>query len=983
MRKLLITTLFFLVAARALAQKDLPVSGHAATLIELLKKDFSSIDPETRAEEISRDQTLVIALFKSYLTDSQIGKLKASFFEEQDLSKKSARDKNIKNLYQNYNAKKNGLGALKDVAGNGTKNAESNSGATSVTGKTEEVYEAKNKYYGEKFRLDSAELADIASVYEDSGNKLIRKMIGLFEEKYDNVNRTRLDKFASVNTTASIQKAGILPFGDIGFDKIIDGLAKFIAKTLKEQLVAIALDRVKIWLQDPSQDDPLAELKVVLPTTTNFLLTYRGGSPAKFPDEIKGFLEEDFNKLQEHLPRLLNTPRLKKLTDQNPDLAFGLEAMAIVPNVSKMRNPADLFGLLEKSRRLSLWKVSDNMKENNIANTVALLAMFARSLTVIDNGELRFVSTEFMTTYGQEVNFYRLYMGFLYQQNLKYYNVRFKPTPASDLVLANELNVIVNTNVVSEDLKRLVDDILTRATSNAEKIAVISHDIKSAKLDKKKISADTIYNFVDNIVGLSEDMVGSIDTLMKELVKLHNNVQRPGDAFIRVDLKKNMAPYFTVARKSNDVIHDLGTKKFASALFKALEIPTDLGSNTNFGNLISAVENLKVIHNNANIAYWHQVIKFINANETVPGKDVKRAFTTTNAELAKIILYYKINNPAGLLARRLTGLQNCLRQGANLTAINAQDLSNARTLLIDDAFKKLLLGYYASVNVDDLITRAMNELKVFQATDKNGQPIRVFDDDAIQDLNFAFSSFIKALYDGYLIDGVDQYDKRLIEARKNLQSTITGYLVVLPQKFDIRMNEKLKRLVLFVNNIANSKNSDDAEAAFEALAGTSNGYLAKRENEFNVAVNAYPGILLGADFARSGVNNEIKAAFAPSFTVPVGVSLGWGTRKEATNGLFISLIDIGAITRLRLDDNDSTKTLPEFTFKNIFAPGIYFSHGFRKTGLGYQIGMQYGPELQKINTDGTANVSKTGLRFNFGFVYDIPFNIYTKPHSNE
>lgn len=982
MRKLLIILLVLLSVRTAFAQKDLPVSGHAATLIDLLKKDYSSIDPETRADEMSRDQTLVISLFRSYLTDTEVGKLKTSFFAEQDLSKKSERDKNIKNLYQQYNAARKSLEALTAVAGNSVKSADGTLSAESIKQKTMDLYEAKNNYYREKFRLDSAELEDIARVYDEGGNKVINKMIGLFEEKYDNVNQTRLDKFAAVNTTASIQKAGILPFGDLAFSTAIDGLAKFIAKTLKEQLVSIALDRVKTWLQDPSQDDPFAELKVVLPSTTAFLLTYKAGRLSSFPNEIKGFIEDDVNHLPDHLPGLVNTPRLKKLADQHPDLAFALEAMTIVPNVSKMRTPADLFSLLEKSRRLSQWKVSGGMKETNIANTVTLLAMFARSLTVIDNGELRFVSTEFMTTYGQELNFYRLYMGFLYQQNLKYYQVRFMPSQASELILAEELKPVVNTTFAPEDLKGLVDDIVTHASSNAEKIAAISHDIKKAKLDGKTLSADTIYNFVDNIIGLSEDMAGSIDTLLKELVKLHNNIP-DARTLDPLELKKNMMPYFSVARKSNDIIHDLGAKKFASALAKAIEIPADLGGSTNFGTLIAAADNLKLIYNNDKIAYWHQAIRFINSKESAPGKDVKKAFTVTNTELAKIILYYKINNPTGLLTGRITGLQNCLRQGANLTTINPPDLANAKTLIADDAFRKLLLGYYASVNIDNLITNATNELKILQATANDGSSFRVFDDNAVMDLSFAFSSFIKALYDGYFMDGVDLYDKRLIDARNNLQATIKSYLAVLPQKYDIRVNENLKRLILFVNNLANSKNSDDAEAAFEALAGPPNGYMAKRENEFNVAINAYPGILLGADFAKAGADNKLKGAFAPSFTVPVGISLGWGTRKEASNGVFISIIDIGAITRLRLDNNDSTKTLPEFSFKNVFAPGIYFSHGFRKTGLGYQVGMQYGPELQKINADGTANISKAGLRFNVGFVYDIPFNIYTKSHSNE
>src|SRR5688572_5964118 len=62
------------------AQKDAPVSGHAATLFDLLKKDYNAIDPENRKEELAKDRTAVIAIFKGYLEDSIKAKLSSTTY---------------------------------------------------------------------------------------------------------------------------------------------------------------------------------------------------------------------------------------------------------------------------------------------------------------------------------------------------------------------------------------------------------------------------------------------------------------------------------------------------------------------------------------------------------------------------------------------------------------------------------------------------------------------------------------------------------------------------------------------------------------------------------------------------------------------------------------------------------------------------------------------------------------------------------------
>jgi hypothetical protein len=116
----------------------------------------------------------------------------------------------------------------------------------------------------------------------------------------------------------------------------------------------------------------------------------------------------------------------------------------------------------------------------------------------------------------------------------------------------------------------------------------------------------------------------------------------------------------------------------------------------------------------------------------------------------------------------------------------------------------------------------------------------------------------------------------------------------------------------------------------------------------------------------------------------VGLAISWGSKTGNTDGIFIPIIDVGAVTRLRLNAAaDSASALPELAFKNIFSPGLYYTHGFKKSPFAINVGFQYGPQLQEVITS-ASGVQSTKLydsiRFGVGFVFDIPlFNLSTKP----
>lgn len=1017
--KKIIAYLFITVCfcIEAFAQRDLPVSGHAAILVDLLKKDYAAIDVDNRKDEISRDRTLIISIFKSYLTDQDKLALKGMDDKRQQVNlEKITSDLNIeKKKYSDY-AKLSSSSELKDT--NALKNAAEET--NKISGKLEK---AKDKYYAAKFGIDTLELYAVSKRYHDTGNKFLEYAIGLFKEKYVALNQGNLDRFSTTNPSSEVQKS--IPFigGNLAFDTAIDGLAKFLAKRLKQELTTYVIERVKVWLQNPSEDDEFAEFKVLLPKTTSFLIGFTADKVTNFPNEIKQYIEDDLDHILDHTHDLRNTPRIQKLISNYPDLDFAMEALETIPSISKIKSPTDYFTVLEKSRNLYRWKNDvTNLSKHNIANAIYLTGLLARSLSVNENGETKLASVNFLSTYALETNFFFLYAGFLRQQNLKYYNISFikDSKTASEFLLEDGLNIVVGNNPAEinhsidiQEYKHIIDEALINAAKNAEKIYNIGQDIKKANQAGKAIGSDTIYNFVDNIIGFSEGLVLSSDSLTKKLIadgdkiKLVQNItsfivnnntpfyQRASVApygmingfitdynnkkkvFKTLDLQGKTAPYFTIARTSNEIMKDLSHKKYATALLKAIEIGSSLSSETRFAQFVSTLRKLQVILADEKTASWHQFIDVMsgsNGTNITLKRDQIDGLKRLSGEIAKLKLFYNINYPDGGLKSDLESLSRLCKQGLLTGIIGGADLSNSALTVNKTDFQLLVLSNDIDVMLDGYLDKVKSEMEAFTIEDNSGKPVKIFSQDDAENLRYASNVYFLALFKSYYIDGNKSENDDLRKKREFLFATISSYLATLPQKFDIGANKNLVSLIHFINDMALAKTSDDVEKAIDAFALPAGSYAIKRQSQFSFTINSYPGVLSAYEVSLA------KEAFSVAFTAPVGLGLSWGSKKGSVNGIFIPVIDIGALTRLRLDGDTHTKSLPEFTFKNIFSPGIYYSHGFRKSPLAINIGVQYGPELESFKDDGSILFKKDVFRFGIGLVFDIPLlNLQTRP----
>ena len=197
--------------------------------------------------------------------------------------------------------------------------------------------------------------------------------------------------------------------------------------------------------------------------------------------------------------------------------------------------------------------------------------------------------------------------------------------------------------------------------------------------------------------------------------------------------------------------------------------------------------------------------------------------------------------------------------------------------------------------------------------------------------------------------------------------------------------QKLTRYGAFISTVATAKTSDEVESAIESAALPSGSSRIKRETPFNVSLNAYAGLFIGYEMitgmpnAKFEINNYGVAA-------PIGVAISTGSHHWSYSA-FLSLIDIGAVASFRFQNTDSVAQVPTIKLQDIFSPGLFFSVGFPKCPLSFNIGAQVGPNLRSVYVEDKDNPGEyvntyqdnVYWRFSASLVVDIPiFNFYTK-----
>lgn len=932
MRKLLFLLIILSISNNAFSQKSAPIVGDAAQLIDLLKRDYSTSNPDTRDDEIAIDRSKVIAIFKSYLIE-----------ELEDLKGIDTKVLN-KNLME-YLKNKEAFSVISKLV---IEKSTDYSNLYNDYLKVEVKFtDAKIKYFESKKTTDGAILDALISKF-DKQNPYLKVILEKFKIKYDLLAQSKTDYFAIQNSYASIQKS--IPFlgGDMAFETVIDGLSRFLAKRIKEELTIHAIDKIKTYLENPTPENYCHELLTVLPTTTNYLKSFDADQLLKFTDEFKQYIEEDLNNLLENAFHLKDTPRIKNYIANNPDLEFAFEGLEMIPLLSKIKSPIDYFELLENSRTLSLWR-SDTTQavKYNIAQSFRLASMLAYSMTVVENSEVKFASVDFISNYANEKNFYFLYFGLLHQQNKKYFNINFK-NPSDNTDITFDINTLMKSfspNTISETSESFIflKSNLTAIAKNAEIIYAQALSIKKKNKNNEEVTYEEIYSFIEDFIDFSLEIVTTADELVTDKFKII-------EPSVKIEIENKLSPYFSVAKIANNMVLDLHQKKYSNAIIKAIEIPlhfSDSNLSTNLQNISD-----KVAFNN-DLSVMQNLYKEKTFSDLSDEDKIKK-LNSLNTSLE--VLAIKISGTPKLNTFKKAIDKFSLYVASSGTKMDDQklkeeieELKNAtRVVITNDHLLK-----FAGISKEDILKSVKEQLEK-----------KKYDVAVINNIESKIDTYLNNQLKKHILnDTIGASEEVTITA---IISEFAPHLL----NNNTKINDKTAiKIIHFINDVSVSKDAEDIEKALDAFALPVGSSSLKEKATTYVSINSFPGILGGLEYSK-----DQKTVGNIGFTAPVGIYFNIkSSDKGATWGVFLPVIDIAAPVRLRLDSNNDTKTLPDFNFNDIFSPGIYISYGFKKSPFAIHLGAQYGPKLRDIPAETEGNfTSVDSYRINIGFVIDIP-----------
>lgn len=206
---------------------------------------------------------------------------------------------------------------------------------------------------------------------------------------------------------------------------------------------------------------------------------------------------------------------------------------------------------------------------------------------------------------------------------------------------------------------------------------------------------------------------------------------------------------------------------------------------------------------------------------------------------------------------------------------------------------------------------------------------------------------------------------------KKYSSAIFSLIDLLNTTFPQGTKEKdlkwLMKYGTFMASCIEAENSDEIAKIIETYALPSGSSRVKRNSYCNIALNSYLGIY--------GTCKDNK--FVSGITAPVGITVSHGSKSFGSISLFLSAIDIGAISAFRFT-NDSSQ-IAKIYLKEILSPGVFLSYGIPKTPISINGGFQSAPLLSRVNT--TQNDVKINYqtRWSVSILVDIPLlNIYNK-----
>lgn len=208
---------------------------------------------------------------------------------------------------------------------------------------------------------------------------------------------------------------------------------------------------------------------------------------------------------------------------------------------------------------------------------------------------------------------------------------------------------------------------------------------------------------------------------------------------------------------------------------------------------------------------------------------------------------------------------------------------------------------------------------------------------------------------------------------------------------------RAKGFAALLNDVMFAGNNPQAlSRVLESYAAPPISYKVKRFTRATWDVGAYLGMYAGGELLPQQRNAGDSIRFVYGLTVPLGINYTWATTKKATDGqvknpyshrrkgvreyrgvshtLSLSVIDIAAPVAFRLTNTYDGALPRDVKWSQLLSPGFHYRYGFRNSPFCFSTGVQYTPQLRKMD----AHTQLNAVRAYLGVVFDMPMFFISK-----
>lgn len=180
---------------------------------------------------------------------------------------------------------------------------------------------------------------------------------------------------------------------------------------------------------------------------------------------------------------------------------------------------------------------------------------------------------------------------------------------------------------------------------------------------------------------------------------------------------------------------------------------------------------------------------------------------------------------------------------------------------------------------------------------------------------------------------------------------------------DQNLDSKLRQSIALIVSIAEIKESKEFNAVLDQYLMAATSYKDKY-NKPHIMLNAFVGANFGSEV--SDIKNLETGKPMAGLYLPIGFHFSVPV-KAVHLGLFLPLMDLGALSSVRFGDKDNKPQSTTIGFTQLLSPGAYMVIGLARSPFALGFGLSVNPNLREIEGQATSM-----YRFNVFLAVDVP-----------